>query len=126
MTLLLVMLGGGIGSGARYLIGRWAIETLGPQFPYGTVLINLMGCFALGLVSQLSAAGAMTLETRTVVAVGLLGGFTTYSSFNQETIALLGHGALASATINIVGTVAGGLAAGLLGMLAGRFLMPDA
>ena len=126
MTLLLVMVGGGLGSGARYLIGRWAIESFGTQFPYGTVLINLVGCFGLGFVAQLSAAGAMTLETRTVLAVGLLGGFTTYSSFSHETLTLLGSGAVASATMNMVATIAGGLAAGLLGMLAGRFLMPDA
>jgi CrcB protein len=126
MTLLLVMVGGGLGSGARYLIGRWAIDAFGPQFPYGTVLINLVGCFALGVVAQLSSAGAMTLETRTVLAAGLLGGFTTYSSFNQETLALLGSGAFASAAMNVVATLAGGLAAGLLGMLAGRFLMPNA
>lgn len=120
MTLLLVMIAGGLGSGARYLIGLWAFEKIGRAFPYGTLIVNVAGCFALGAVAQLAASGSWTPEARAAVAAGFLGGFTTYSSFNQETIAMFAGGASGAAAANIVITLAGGLAAGLLGAAAAR------
>jgi CrcB protein len=120
MTLVLVMVGGGLGSGARYLIARWAVDVFGPQFPLGTAVVNLTGCFALGVVTQLSSAGALSPETRVAVTVGFLGGFTTYSSFNQDTLALFMSGATGEAVINVAITLAGGLAAGLAGAAAVR------
>ena len=123
MTLLWVMIAGGLGSGSRYLVGRWALTALGASFPYGTVIVNLVGCFALGMVAQLSLAGMMNPEVRTAVAVGFLGGFTTYSSFNQDTIALFSSGAVGAAGLNVAITLIGGLAAGALGLTAGRLLI---
>ena len=120
MTVLLVMLAGGLGSGARYLLGQWALTAIGPQLPYGTIIVNLSGCFALGLVAQLSLAGLLGFEARAVIAAGFLGGFTTYSGFNQETIAMFSGGASGAAIVNVAITLAGGLAAGLLGAAAGR------
>jgi CrcB protein len=119
-TLWWVMLAGGLGSGARYLIGQSAAAAFGLSFPIGTLIINLAGCFLLGAVVQLS--GTWSPELRAAMAIGLLGGFTTYSSFNQETIALLSNGAIGAAMLYIALTLAGGLAAGALGMLAGRAL----
>lgn len=120
--LLWVMLAGGLGSGARYLVGQWAASALGSGYPYGTVIVNLAGCFALGAVVQLAAAGTLSPEMRIAVGAGFLGGFTTYSSFNQDTLALMTSGATAAALINIGVTLMGGLAAGLLGIAAVRML----
>lgn len=120
MTVLWVMIAGGLGSGARYLIGQWAVASLGSQLPYGTMIVNLAGCFALGLIAQLALAGVIGFEARAVIAAGFLGGFTTYSGFNQESIAMFSGGATGAAILNIAITLAGGLAAGLLGAAAGR------
>lgn len=118
----LVMIGGGLGSGVRYLIGKWAVQAFAPPFPYGTLIVNLVGCFALGVLAQLATNGSVSPETRTAVAAGFLGGFTTYSSFNQETIALFASGATGAAAANMAITIAGGLVAGLLGAALVRML----
>jgi CrcB protein len=123
MTLWWVMLAGGLGSGARYLIGQWAAARLGPSFPYGTLIVNLTGCFALGMVAQLAASVPWNPELRAAVAIGLIGGFTTYSSFNQETLALVASGAISAALLNAAVTLAGGFAAGWLGLVVARQLV---
>lgn len=115
-----VFLGGGLGSVARYAIGRWAATAVGVAFPYGTLIVNMAGCFALGIVVQLAIAGDWHGDVRAAIAAGFLGGFTTYSSFNQETITMFSSGATGAAAANIVITLAGGLAAGALGAAAGR------
>jgi fluoride exporter len=120
MMLLWVMIAGGLGSGARYLTGQWAVAAFGATFPYGTVIVNLVGCFALGAVVQLAAAGSWSPELRTAIAVGFLGGFTTYSSFNQETLAMISSGAIGAAGLNVAITFVGGLAAGTLGLLIAK------
>lgn len=119
MMLLWVIVAGGLGSGARYLVGQWAFS-LGPAFPYGVLIVNLAGCFALGVLVQLTSIGTVSPEMRVAIGVGFLGGFTTYSSFNQDTLALMSSGATAAALGNIVLTLVGGLTAGLLGMAVGR------
>jgi fluoride exporter len=124
MTAMWVFFAGGLGSVARYLIGQWAATALGVGFPYGTLIVNLAGCFALGLVVQLAVAGSWHGDIRAALAAGFLGGFTTYSSFNQETLTMLTGGAAGAAVMNLVITLAGGLAAGTLGLTAGRFLNP--
>ena len=124
MNLILVIVAGGAGSGARYLIGQWALEKLGPQFPFGTLIVNLTGCFALGFVTQLASTGSLSPDARAAIGAGFLGGFTTYSSFNQETIALFSSGATGAAALNIAVTLAGGLAAGLAGAAVARQFQP--
>lgn len=116
MILFYVMVAGGIGSGARYLVAT--------TFPHGTILVNVIGCFVLGAVVQLGTAGHWSPELRAAIAIGFLGGFTTYSSFNQETIAMLTNGAMGSALVNIALTLFGGLAAGALGLVAARAITP--
>ena len=122
MTVMWVLLAGGLGSAARYLIGHWAATALGVGFPYGTLIVNLVGCFALGLV--VAVAGSWHGDVRAAIAAGFLGGFTTYSSFNQETLTMLTGGAASVAVLNVLITLAGGLAAGTLGLTAGRLLTP--
>jgi fluoride exporter len=120
MTVLWVFIAGGLGSAARYLVGWWAVVAFGAGFPYGTLIVNLIGSFALGLVAQLALGGSWSVDMRAAIAAGLLGGFTTYSSFNQETLTMLTGGAAGLAAAYVAATLLGGLAAGALGMLAAR------
>ena len=120
MTVLWVMLAGGLGSGTRYVAGQWALARFGPSFPYGTLIVNLVGCFALGMVAQLASSTSWSPELRAAIAIGFLGGFTTYSSFNQETLALFASGAAGVALLNVAVTLAGGFAAGWLGLVVAR------
>jgi len=115
-----IMAAGALGTGARYLVGVWAVERLGPAFPYGTLIVNLVGCFVLGAVAQIATASAWSPELRAAVVIGFIGGFTTYSSFNHETLTMLGSGATGAALLNIGITLVGGLAAGWLGLLTAR------
>jgi CrcB protein len=120
--LLLICLAGGLGTGARYLTTVWAAGRFGDRFPVGTVLVNLIGCFALALVVDVSAARAWSPELRAALAVGFLGGFTTYSSFNLETMRLLQGGSTPLALANVVLTLVGGLVAGAGGLYCARLL----
>jgi CrcB protein len=121
-TLLWVALAGAAGTSARYLIGLWAAERLSANFPYATVVINLTGCFAIAVVAQIALAHAWSPTLRAAVVAGLLGGFTTYSSFNHETLALLDRNA-GTALLNVAVTLGGGLAAGWLGLLTARSMI---
>ncbi|MFA5908887.1 MAG: fluoride efflux transporter CrcB [Vicinamibacterales bacterium] len=120
MQLLWIVVAGGLGSGSRYLIGTWAVERIGAGFPYGTIIINLTGCFAIGFVMQMASVSAWSPEIRAAVTAGFLGGFTTYSSFNQETLTLFASGRPGAAAVNVAITLAGGLAAGWLGLALAR------
>ena len=120
MQLLWIVVAGGLGSGSRYLIGTWAVERIGAGFPYGTIIVNLLGCFAIGFAMQVASASAWSPELRAAVTAGFLGGFTTYSSFNQETMSLFANGAPGAAAVNVAITVVGGLAVGWLGLLLAR------
>ena len=120
MTIVWVFLAGGAGSAARFAIGQWAATALGVAFPYGTLIVNLSGCFALGVVVQLAVAGSWHGDMRAALAAGFLGGFTTYSSFNHETLAMLTSSAAGAALLYVAITLVGGLAAGALGMLTAR------
>jgi fluoride exporter len=120
-TLLWVALAGAAGTAARYLIGLWAVKTLPTNFPYATVIINLTGCFAIAVVAHVALANAWPTTLRATVVVGLLGGFTTYSSFNHETLTLLEQNPPV-AFVNVAVTLLGGLAAGWLGLLSARSL----
>jgi CrcB protein len=117
---LLVCLGGAIGTGARYLLGGWITTAVGPGFPWGTLTVNALGSFLMGALMQLALGdGLVPPDVRVVLAVGVLGGFTTYSSFNHETLALLQRGAWPAAGY-VAATLAGCLVLGLLGVAAGR------
>ena len=116
---LLVCAGGAIGSGARYLLTLVMARLAGTSFPWGTLLANVIGCFVLALVAELSALSA---EVRLTLMTGVLGGFTTYSAFNQDTTAYLRAGAWTTATANVAMTLALCFAAGLAGAAVGRAL----
>ena len=117
-----VCVAGAAGTAARYLIGLWAARRFAGGFPYGTLLVNLTGCFLIAIVMDVAAARAWSDTTRLAVTVGFLGGFTTYSSFNYETTRLAGTGATLEASLYVGLTLVGGLAAGFLGIIAARAL----
>lgn len=116
-TVSLVALGGALGSVARYLLGTWIQSaSRSVDFPYGTLTVNLIGCFVIGFLSQLAEArGAFTPETRALVFIGVLGGFTTFSSFGNDTMNLLRDGATFNALVNVGANVILGLALVWLG-----------
>src|SRR6188474_3668557 len=94
LSILYAALGGALGSVSRYLLGIW-IQTLSKSldFPYGTLAVNLIGCFVIGFLSQLAETrGAFTPESRALIFIGLLGGFTTFSAFGNDTINLFRDG----------------------------------
>ena len=120
MRLLLIGLGGGVGSILRYLLaGLVQTGQGGSAFPAGTLAVNLLGCLAIGVVAELSEArGFLDADTRAMVVVGLIGGFTTFSTFANETANAMRDNALATASANVILSV--GL--GLLAVWAGRAL----
>jgi CrcB protein len=118
-----ICVAGGIGTGARHLISLWAAGRFGTTFPYGTLLVNLGGCFAIAVIMHSATVLLASATVRTALTVGLLGGLTTYSSFNYETIRLVQEGALDRAVLNLGVTVVGGLVAGFAGLLIARALV---
>jgi fluoride exporter len=120
---LWICFAGAAGTGARYLISMWAAQRLGSAFPYGTLIVNLVGCFVLAALMHAALALGWRPTVRTAVTIGFLGGLTTYSSFNYETMRLFGEGAPTAAAANVVLTMVGGLIAGWLGLLTARELL---
>lgn len=120
---LFVCLGGAFGTALRYLIGVSVQAWYGPSFPIGTLVVNLIGSFLISMLMYLAVdRGLMATPTRIVIATGVLGGFTTYSSFNFETLRLWQQGNLGLGFLNMGLTVVGCLAMGGLGLLTGRLL----
>jgi CrcB protein len=121
---LLICLGGAVGTGARYLIAIETPRLLGTSFPYATLIVNVAGSFLLGAVMHVGLTTAlMTPTLRLVLATGVMGGFTTYSTFNYETIEYLREGALAMAALNVAATLVLCLVAGALGLTVARWLV---
>lgn len=118
---LWVCFAGAIGTGLRYLVSLWASRTLGGEFPFGTLIVNVLGCFFISLVMCLGLeAGWINGHTRLAVTTGLLGGLTTYSAFNYETTRLLTQGDPRLAAANFAVTTLLCLAAGWAGLLVAR------
>jgi CrcB protein len=118
-----ICLGGAIGTGARYLLSGWLQRATGAGFPWGTLAVNLIGSFLLGLVMQVSLTTDLISPTlRLAIATGVLGGFTTYSSFNYETLRLFQEDAWLLGLANLGVTVVACLLAGVLGLWSGRLL----
>ena len=117
---LLVCAGGAVGSGARYLVSLWMIRVAGAAFPWGTILVNVIGCFLIALIIE--GWPALNPDVRLLLTTGVLGGFTTYSAFNHETVAYVRDGAWMTGLANVTLTVIVCFVAGLVGMWAGRSL----
>ncbi|HSK80725.1 MAG TPA: fluoride efflux transporter CrcB [Thermoanaerobaculia bacterium] len=120
---LWICLGGAIGTGARYLLSGWLLRITGAAFPWGTLAVNVLGSFLLGLLMQVSLTTDLLPPTlRLALATGVLGGFTTYSTFNYETLRFFQEDAWLLGLLNLGATVAACLIAGVLGLLCGRLL----
>ena len=81
-----VCLAGALGTGVRYLVTLAAVRSFGVGFPWGTLAVNLVGCFFMSLVAYAGARAVISPDTRVVLATGFLGGLTTYSAFNWESL----------------------------------------
>lgn len=120
---ILVFIGGGIGSVFRYLLSGWVYKILGTDFPYGTFAVNVIGCFVIGLFLTMAEDRFLISPSfRIFFAVGLLGGFTTFSTFSFETVGLLKDGAIAFGLLNVAVSIVVGLTATWVGTLAGRII----
>jgi len=121
--ILLVAIGGAIGAAARYVLGGQIAAMLGVSFPYGTLVINLSGSFALGLfLTLLSDWLVINPEYRLLVAVGFCGAYTTFSTWTYETATLLERGASLLALLNLLGSLVLGVIAVYAGIFLGRVL----
>jgi CrcB protein len=123
--LLIVCMGGFIGTGARYGLNGWIAVRYGETFPWGTLVVNVLGSFAVGIVYFACGPDSpwiVSATTRQLLIVGLLGGFTTFSSFSIQTLNLLKDGSLIAASANVVGSVALGLLAVFAGDALARAL----
>jgi CrcB protein len=120
---LAVCLGGALGTAARYLLGVSVQAAYGPTFPVGTLTVNLVGSFLISMLMYLGAdKGLISTPARMIACTGFLGGFTTYSSFNFETMRLWQQGSIGLGFLNLGLTVVGCVVMGALGLLAGRLL----
>jgi fluoride exporter len=121
---LWICFAGALGTGTRYLIGLWAGQRLGTTFPWGTLIVNLSGCFLISFIMYLGLNLANVSATlRLALTTGFLGGLTTYSSFNYETTKLINDGALGMALVNLGVTLVGCFASGVLGLFLARRLI---
>ncbi|HEV7499259.1 MAG TPA: fluoride efflux transporter CrcB [Vicinamibacteria bacterium] len=122
--LLWISAGGALGTAARYLLSVWLLEALGPAFPYGTLAVNVIGSFLLGVIMHVGLTTSLLTPTaRMVLGAGVMGGFTTYSTFNYETLRYLQDGAWGMAALNVGTTLVVCLAAGALGVAAARLMV---
>ena len=119
-NIFLVMIGGAVGAGLRFEVGRLAHARIGPDFPLGTLIVNLLGGFLAGLLVASLARVEGSEQLRLLLGVGLLGGFTTFSAFSVEVVQMMERGQSATAAAYAMLSVAGSVAAAFLGLLAAR------
>jgi fluoride exporter len=111
VNLLLIAIGGALGSVARHVLATLVLRASGTLFPLGTFIVNLVGCVVFGAIAGAAQQRfALTPEARAFLLVGVLGGFTTFSSYAFESVGLLRDGRFFAAAVNIVGQVVAGLA----------------
>jgi len=130
MTTLWVAVGGAIGSVARYWVAVWVARATGPDFPWGTILINISGSFVIGFFFAVSAEAVgrwpVATDVRIFVMAGLCGGFTTFSAFSLQTLVLMRDGRMAAALANIALSVVLCLGAVAIGYVGGDQLNASA
>lgn len=117
---LIVMLGGSLGAASRFGIGLLTAKVWGTRFPWGTLTVNLVGCFLIGFVFALAdRARLLTPDMRLLVITGYLGALTTFSSFSLETVSAARAGMQLQPVMNILANNLGGLACTILGLWLG-------
>jgi CrcB protein len=120
MKLLIIGCGGFVGAILRYLISGWVYTLSGGDFPLGTLVVNLVGSLLLGLVLGLADHLVLHPQALLFLTIGLLGAFTTFSTFSYETWALVEVGSYGKALLNMAGSLLLGLIAVLVGLTVGR------
>ena len=115
----LLGLAGGLGAATRFAFAEWATKRWQASFPLATLLINVTGAFALGLLTTAASASA---ETRLLLGTGFLGGYTTFSTLSYDSHSLFRSGQTRAAWLNMLGSVALGVVAAALGLLSGALV----
>jgi CrcB protein len=124
VNVLLVAAGGAFGSVCRYLTALLMTRLLGPAFPWGTLAVNLLGSLAIGFLTELVATRLnASVEMRLLIVVGVLGGFTTFSSFSLDTVALVERGQMPAAVAYVIASVGLSLIATFAGLAIGRAVL---
>ncbi|MCL1037918.1 fluoride efflux transporter CrcB [Shewanella corallii] len=101
-NILFVAMGGAIGAVCRYLISIFMIQVFGTGFPFGTLLVNVLGSFVMGVIYALGQVSHVSPELKAMIGVGLLGALTTFSTFSNETLLLMQDGEWLKAGLNVV------------------------
>ncbi len=123
LNIVLVALGGAIGSVARYLVGLWGVRLAGPNFPWGTLTVNVVGAFLIGLMVEMVARRFdASAEMRVFIVTGILGGFTTWSSFTLDAVVLFERGDMGLAALYLGASLVVSFAAIFAGLALGRAL----
>ncbi len=121
MQYLLVALGGVIGASSRYCLQGVVYKWLGVMFPWGTLVVNLVGCFLIGFLLEIAESRVvMSSDFKIFITIGVLGSFTTFSTFSYESMALLRSGELLMSLTNILSHVIGGLCLAWAGMIVAK------
>ena len=116
-SILLIGLGGGVGSIARYLCQKWFAENIQHPFPWGTFVVNILGCFLIGLIYAIAEKTTiLSPQTRLLLITGLCGGFTTFSTFAFENMSLLRSGDITYVLLYIVASILLGIEAVFAGI----------
>ena len=125
MIVLWVALGGGIGAAARYGVNVWSGRVLGTEFPWHTLIVNVLGCFIMGLLTGLMAQKLnLSPEARAFLTTGILGGFTTFSAFSLDVVLLVERKAMLAAGAYVAASVMLSIAAVFAGLHLMRTLAP--
>jgi len=121
--ILLIAAAGALGSLSRYALSGAVYAAAGSGFAYGTLVVNVLGSFLLGLLMHLGlTTDLIPPHLRTAVAIGFLGAFTTFSTFSYETVQFIQEGAWGAAALNIVSSIGLGIAAVFAGIFTGRLI----
>ena len=121
---LVVAVGGALGSMARYWVGGWGPRLLGQAFPYGTLIVNVLGSFLIAVIMTVAlSTEIISPNVRIFLTTGIMGGFTTYSTFNYETLVLFQQKLWLTAGLNVTTTCLGCLLAGVFGLALGRAIV---
>ncbi len=120
LPLLYVMVGGAVGAGARYLTGRAMLSLLGPDYPFGTLAVNLIGGLLMGVLVGVLARTTASETWRLLLGVGVLGGFTTFSAFSLDVVTMIERGAIGVAFGYVLVSVIGSVTALFAGLSAVR------